>query len=184
MRRFRSRGFTLTEVMVVVVISSILALAAVSSLRKHISSSRTIEGLTMVQSIRAAQERYKAQNGVYLDVSLSGTWYPRDPTGAIGRTKTTFFQPPEDGAHPDNTNWLTLNPTVAGPVMFGYRTSAGLPGDTMTAPAQTVSGLSWPSTTEPWYVIQALGDADGDGITAFYLASSVNGEVFRQNEGE
>ncbi len=184
MNRTRDRGFTLTEVMVVVVIASILAVAAVSSLRKHVSSSRTIEGLTMVQSIRAAQEHYKALNGEYMDVSLSGLWYPRDPTGASGRQKTTFFGPPGDGAHADNDNWLTLNPTVAGPVMFGYRTSAGMPGEAMTEPAQAVTGLVWPGTTEPWYVIQAIGDADGDGLTAFYLASSINGEVYRHNEGE
>lgn len=183
--RCRRRGFTLTELMVVVVIAGILAAIAVRSLTKHVSASHSIEALTMVQSIRAAQERYRSMHSVYLDVSQSNTWYPRDPSaGHGGADKTTFFQAPGDAAHPDNARWLTLNPTVAGPVMFGYRTTAGLPGEGMTAPAVEVSGLNWPSTNEPWYVIEAIADADGDKVTAYYLASSINGEVFRQNEGE
>lgn len=186
-RRLRAtcRGFTLTELMVVVVIAGILAAIAVRSLSNHVSSSRTIEALTMVQSIRAAQERYKSMHAVYLDVSQSNTWYPRDPSlvGTEGRVKTTFFQSTGDG-HADNGRWLTLNPTLAGPVMFGYQTRAGLPGEVMTEPAVGVAGLDWPEPVEPWYVIQAIADADGDKVTAYYLASSINGEVYRQNEGE
>ena len=183
-RRASSRGFSLTELMVVVVIAGTLATVGVASLRKHMSSSRAVEALTMIQSIRAAQERHRSTRGVYLDVSQSGTWYPWDPAQSGNRNRRTTFLQGVGGTHPDNARWLTLNPTAPGPVRFGYQTSAGLPGQTMTAPAETVPGLSWPTPNEPWYVIQAVADADADGEVAFYLAYSINGEVYREHEGE
>ncbi len=170
--------------MVVVAIAALLAVIAVHSLRRHVSSSKSIEALTMIQSIRAAQERYRSLNTVYLDVSVSGAWYPLDPTVPANRgIKTTFFQAPGADAHPDNAAWWQLNPSVAGPVQFGYMTRCGLPGQAMTVP-QVETGAVWPATTEPWYVIEAAADADEDGILANYVASSINGEVFRKDEGE
>lgn len=179
----RIRGVTLVELMVVVTIVGILSVVMVRSLTKHADASRTVEALTMVQSVRAAQERHRAMNLVYLDVSQSDTWYPRNPIPAgIGRDRMAFYLP--DGAHPDGERWVSLNPTVGGPVQFGYMTRSGLAGETMTEPAVAVPELVWPATTDAWYVIQAVADADGDGDFAYYLASSVNGEVYRANEGE
>ncbi len=54
----------------------------------------------------------------------------------------------------------------------------------MTAPAISVTGLTWPTNNEPWYVIQALGDIDDDGSVSYFLASSLNGELFSQNDTE
>jgi prepilin-type N-terminal cleavage/methylation domain-containing protein len=179
------RAFTLTEVMVVITISGILAMVAVGSFRKQMLSSKSVEALTMVQSIRAAQERYRAANGSYLDVSQSARWYPWDPSDTTNRGKRrTFFSPSGDSAHEDNERWIALNPTTTGPVQFGYQVRAGLPGQTMTAPIVSVPSLTWPTPVDPWYVIQSLGDTDGDGEMAFTLASSINGEVYTHNDGE
>lgn len=181
----RSRGFTLTELMVVITISGILATVAVGSFRKQMLSSKSVEAATMVQSIRAAEERYRAQNGVYLDVSKSGKWFPWDPSLATNRGKRrSFFPAAGDSSHDDSGRWIALGPTVTGPVQFGYQVTAGLPGATMTAPIVAVSGLTWPTAVDPWYVIQCIGDTDGDGENAFTLASSLNGEVYTQNDGE
>jgi type II secretory pathway pseudopilin PulG len=170
--------------MVVVVIAGTLAMIGVATLKRQMSSSRATEAMTMIQSIRAAQEQNRSTQGVYLDVSQSGTWYPWDPAASANRGKqTTFFQG-IGGSHPDNARWLALNPTAPGPTRFGYQTTAGLPGDPMTAPAITVPGLTWPTPNEPWYVIQAVADADADGEVAFFLASSINGEVYHEHLGE
>jgi type II secretory pathway pseudopilin PulG len=171
--------------MVVVAIMGVLALIGVRMLVKHVSSSKSIEALTMVQSIRSGQERYRALHSVYLDVSQSGTWYPQDPTLPANRLKKrTFFMAPADVSHGDNADWHTLNPTVPGDVFFGYQTNAGLPGAPMTTTARPVPGLAWPVPNEPWYVVQALSDTDGDGTPGFFVASSISGEVYRNNEGE
>ncbi len=35
-----------------------------------------------------------------------------------------------------------------------------------------------------WYVIQASGDVNGNGISAKYVASNLNSELLIENEGE
>lgn len=171
--------------MVVVVIAAGLAVAAVTVMNEHVASSRSVEGLTMVQSIRAAQERYRSEHGLYLDVSLEGGFYPDDPAVTTeGSHKRNFLSAIDDDTHPDNGRWVELLPTTPGPVRFGYLTNAGLPGEAMTEPVYDVPGLEWPATNEPWYVIQGVSDLDEDGVLGYYVASSLNGEVFRQNEGE
>jgi prepilin-type N-terminal cleavage/methylation domain-containing protein len=178
-------GFTLVELMVVVVIAGGLAVAAVTVMNSHVSSSKSIEGLTMVQSIRAAEERYRSEHGLYLDVSTEGGFYPDDPaTTNAGSSKRNFLFAVGDDTHPDNSRWVELLPTTPGPVRFGYLVNAGLPGGTMTSPAYDVPGLDWPAVNEPWFVIQAVSDLDEDGVLGYFVASSLNGEVFRQHEGE
>jgi hypothetical protein len=137
----------------------------------------------MVQSIRAAQERWRSEHLTYLDVSSDGAWYPEDPSDrAAGRVKTTFHV--NAGGHPDEAAWKLLDPTVSGPVEFGYLVNAGLPNDTMT-PANGPVAAPWPDPPgDYWYVIQARGDIDRDGTPAFYIASSLKADVLRVNEGE
>jgi hypothetical protein len=94
----------------------------------------------------------------------------------------SFFLLP--GGHIDAERWLDLNPTETGPVSAGYQTTAGLSGQVMTAPAQAIPGFAWPTPNDAWYVVQARMDADGDGECAYYLASSLNGELFVSNDGE
>lgn len=171
--------------MVVVMLVGILSVVLLRVFDKQMTSARSIEALAMVQSIRGAEEGYRAMNSLYLDVSRAGGWYPRDPTEAgAGKIKTTFFKPAADDSHADNARWWQLKPTVSGPVQFGYLVNAGLPGEAMTPPAVAVDELVWPVTTEPWYVIQAIADSDGDGDFSYYLATSMNGEVLSLNDGE
>jgi prepilin-type N-terminal cleavage/methylation domain-containing protein len=180
-QRAPERGFSLVELCVVVVIMGILAIIGMSSLRKHVNASKSIEAFNMIQSIRAAQERWRAEHMIYLDVTTSG-WYPEDPTDSDARgTERSFFG---WSGHPDSANWLLLRPTVSGRVQFGYRTSAGAAGAAMTDPAITIPGFAWPANPENWYVIEALGDTDGDGTPSYYLASSLDGEVGSFNDGE
>ncbi len=183
-RRRGHAGFTLVELMVVVVIVGVIAAISLNVFRRQVNGSKRIEAMAMIQSIRAAQERYRSMNTVYLDVSQSGTFYPRDPTPkGVGNEKTTFFQP-LTGSHPDNARWWALKPTDPGLVQFAYMVNAGLPGEQMTAPAIEMDDFEWPTPNEPWYVIQAVADADADGDFAYYLAGSLNNEIAGLNDGE
>lgn len=178
------RGFTLVELLTVVVITGILATLAFASLRAHVSAAWGAEALNMVQSIRAAEERWRSEHMMYLDVSTDESWYPRDPR--IAPTgKQAFYYDAADETHSDHIAWLQLRPTAPGAVRFGYLVNAGTAGSTMTAAAAPGPAAVWPTPPRDiWYVIQAIGDPDGDGVVSYYRASSLDGEVFSVNHGE
>ena len=171
--------------MVVVVITGILAALGFASLRAYVTSSWGAEALNMVQSIRAAQERYRSEYMVYLNVSAAGeSWFPQDPTATdnLG-TSRSFFYDPSSGVHSDNAQWLRLRPTAPNAVRFGYMVNAGPTGAAMTE-AMRGPEITWPTPTDNWYVIQAIGDTDGDGDISYYRASSLDGEVYSIDHGE
>lgn len=176
-RRRGRRGFTLIELMVVVVIVSILAIIGIMLFRKYVSSSKGVEALSMIQSIRAAEERWRSEHQSYLDVSSTMTsWYPMKTPG---KKLYAWNQPTGN----DYQKWRLLAPTVAGPVQFGYVVKAGPPFT--TPPTLDIKNPPvWPQMTQPWYVIMAEADADGDGVFAKYAASSLSNEIYRENEGD
>ena len=164
--------------MVVVAIVGVLAAVGVTLFRKYIFSSKTVEAVSVIQAIRAAQERHRAETQQYFDASPEKKWYPNETPG---KTVREWRFP----GHPEWVYWQRLNVAYTQPVQFGYIVNAGLPG---TAYAQLVtqnSNPGWPSSApEPWYVIQAKADADVDGAFAYFVASSLNAEIYSENEGE
>lgn len=178
----RRRGFTLVELMVVVALVGILASVGVMLFRNHVFNTRTVEAMTMMQSIRAAEETWRAENGAYLDVSdTNSDFYP---VGTPNRTLRTFYDPAS--THPDAPKWRLLNPTVSGPIQFVYTVKAGPPLTTI-APPITAQQPTFPTAanqTEPWYIIQAKGDTNADLVESFYVATSLNAEVLKEREGE
>jgi type IV pilus assembly protein PilA len=173
----RRRGFTLVELMAVVAIVGVLAVVGVMLVRKQIYSSRTVEASAMIQSIRAAQERWRAETGTYLNVSTTMTsWYPM---ATPGKSKYAWDQPSGN----DYANWRLLNPTSTGPVQFGYTTRAGAAGT--TPPNLTITNPpTFTASPEPWYLIQARGDTNADSVNAMFAATSFSPEVYSENEGE
>jgi type IV pilus assembly protein PilA len=175
--RSRKRGFTLVELMIVVAIVGVLAAVGVFLLNKHMFASKSVEASAMIQSIRAAEERWRAENQSYLDVSTAmDSWYPMK---SPGRDKWAWVNP--DGN--DAGRWRLLNATAPGPVQFGYVVKAGEAGSTPPK-LLTKEQPDWPVSPEPWYLVQAKADADGDGDPAYFAASSYSGEIYVENEGE
>ena len=164
-----------------VVITGILASVGFASLRKQVNAAWQAEGLNMVQSIRAAEERWRAEHMMYLDVSTAGSWYPTDPRTTPGQLNA-FFYTPGSGDHIDQAAWFALRPAVSGGVRFGYLVNAGYAGGTMTAASSPGPAVTWPTPPDNWFVIQAIGDTDGDRACVYYRASSLSGEVFVQDQ--
>lgn len=175
--RASRRGFSLVELMVVVAIVALLGLIGVTVLRKHIFGSKSVEAAAVIQGIRSAQERWRSETQTYLNVSTDlQSWYPMKTPG---KTKYHWVQPTGN----DYANWKLLAVNVNIPVQFGYATVAGPAGATLPTLA-TAQKPTWGTPVEPWYVIQAKADADGDGIAALYAATSITGEIYVENEGE
>lgn len=64
--RKAEKGFTLIEVMITVAIVAILAAIAYPSYMEYVKRSRRVEGQNLLNDAAARQERWRAQNGVYI----------------------------------------------------------------------------------------------------------------------
>lgn len=164
--------------MAVVAIVAILATLATYGVNKYIQSSKSSEAIQMIGAIKAAQEQYRAETFNYKDVSGASklTYYPQSaPTNkafAWGDVSSTEGQA-----------YRELGVSTDAPVRFVYGCAAGSGATSIPTPGMTVT--NWPATQQqPWYVVQALGDLDGDGIKSVFVSSSFTGRIFSDKEGE
>ncbi|MGC4088815.1 MAG: prepilin-type N-terminal cleavage/methylation domain-containing protein [Polyangiaceae bacterium] len=174
--RRRARGFTLTELMVVVAMVGILAAVGIASFRKQVFASKTTEAASVVQAIRAAEETFRAENQVYLNVSTPDYWYPRNGVGAVVSTW-------DQKSHKDLAAWQRLGARVTQPVQFGYQVNAGRAGGTLPT-LSLDSSVSLGTPTDAWYVIQGRADFDKDGVYCNVAATSFSPELYVEHEGE
>ena len=89
MKKNGKKGFTLIELMVVVIIVGILAAAAVPIYRGQIKRAIAAEGEALLGSVRTAELVYYSEHGKYLDVDEGGD--EDDPLG-IDATKNRYFK--------------------------------------------------------------------------------------------
>jgi type IV pilus assembly protein PilA len=180
-RSSHRRGFTLVELLVVVVMVTVLATVAVFAVRKYILAAKSSEAFTMVAAIQAAEEAYKDETFVYLDVTGSDLvpLYPQ--TDGQPDSEKWHWQNPE---HTLYGNWQALGIDANTAVQFGYAVAAGGPGETPPDPGTTERAFSWPTTNEPWYVVVAVADRDEDGVQARVVGSSFTTEVYVERDEE
>ena len=176
------RGFTLVELLVVVAMVGILAALAMVGYKKYMATAQASEASAMIQGIRGGEEAYRAETLSYLGCSSSITdYYPKAPDD---RKRSWAGL----DTNPKWQCWKKLGVAADGPVRFGYSVMAGMPGDSVPAPAGFASPPApWPPalfSREPWYVIQAAGDRDADGIQALFFAGSHTGEIYSENDSE
>ncbi|OGP53716.1 MAG: hypothetical protein A2Y65_01350 [Deltaproteobacteria bacterium RBG_13_52_11] len=90
------KGVTLIEVMVVVAIVGMLAAIAIPAYNDYITRSRRSDAFTALETVRAAQEMYRAERGFYAgaitslagcSVAMAGDNY----TISITRTDNTHY---------------------------------------------------------------------------------------------
>lgn len=79
----KNRGFTLIELMVVVIVIAILAAIAIPSYLNQTRKSRRNAAEAAIQQIALLEERYRADNPAYLAASSSANWAKLggDPSG-------------------------------------------------------------------------------------------------------
>jgi prepilin-type N-terminal cleavage/methylation domain-containing protein len=181
------RGFTLIELMAVVVILAILAAVVIPNFMK--SSSRAkgrSEATAMFAEIAAKQEQYKAETGKYMgdrtDALKEGstTCPPAATTGDYNFSTTCAVA---------NSAWqdLRIQPTSSS-LRCQYTIEAGVTGTVLTPPTGFTNSqgaaAAEPALAGPWWFIHAVCDESSNGGTnAEYYKSSVDGKLQFQNEG-
>ena len=105
--RGRQAGFTLVELMIVVVILSILAALATVGFRRYIGRARMTEAVTVLSEMASKEQVYFLEFGSYLPLRTDGTtmpspdevvsaFYPVSPSAATfesTRTSTSIANP-------------------------------------------------------------------------------------------
>lgn len=159
-REPRRAGFTLLELMIVVVIMGVLAMIAIPAVVSYVYRARTTEAYTFLADIRARQESYRLERGRYAGEPASPIdWNPATfaPPGVVQSFDTT------------NAAWAQLGAVPDGPCRFRYRVIAGTPGAASGIP--NLGG-------DFWYYAQAEADLDGDGVTMAIEAYSAQRQVY------
>lgn len=76
----RSKGFTLVELLIVVVILGILASIAIPAYQDSVMSSKRGAVQSDLMSFANAMERYFTENGTYVGATAAGVYYTQSPT--------------------------------------------------------------------------------------------------------
>jgi type IV pilus assembly protein PilE len=110
-RRKSTRGLTLIELLMVIVIVGVLAAIAIPTYSNYMQRGRRADAKTALQQVRAAQEMWRAEKGSYAIDDGGGT--------AVTKLRTTM------GA-PDTTisNYYTWSFTVLSPTAFTAQATA------------------------------------------------------------
>ena len=89
-RNRTARGFTLIELVVVIVILAILAGLAVPRYLRTVNRSRANEALTMLGHLRESAERYYARNQTYATIANDFSNLGFNPTDVSGTASWTY----------------------------------------------------------------------------------------------
>lgn len=160
--RANASGFTLVEMMVVVVILALLGVLAINIYKRYAVKAKSSEAMTMLAHIKAKQIAYHAEHYRYAHIP---SFHPAETTYDA---KTAFTPLPAE--------WQQLGMQAsAKAVTFRYKTESdqGNP-----AANQPPAGLGL-TAGQPWFFAQAQGKIDGNTYDTTYEIVSDRDTVWK-----
>ncbi len=153
--RQRTAGFTLVELMIIVVIIGILSTLAIPSYRSYLYRSKTTEGVGFLADIKNRQESYRSEYLQYCEVSADAeAWWPAD------QVKGYYHWNP--AALPEGWKHLGASPpSVYG--SFQYVSVAAAPGSGNLPSSRGLPDNRGYDGNDFWFISRARADLDGDG---------------------
>jgi type IV pilus assembly protein PilA len=165
-------GFTLIEMMIVVVIIGILAAIAIPQFARYQLKSKTSEATRNIGAVRTAEEAFSAKWGKF--VLASGV-----PVGTPGAQKQAWVPPAGNG-------WLILGFQPSGKVYYQYAVgpagavpangTMGYSADSSFDTSGEVSG-GQPATGGDDVLIVATGDLDGETTFGSYFVGDESSAI-------
>lgn len=175
-RRYKQAGFTLIELMIVVVIIGILAVLAIFGVRKYLGSAKSAEALSTIGAINraavAAYERESAPSELIEGKSSSQTLHqlcassaavPTTDAAIQNKKYTASTAPNVDyhlGAGGSPTGWMCLKFEMSEPQYYRYKYTKGS-SPALATNATAPGGGNW--------LAEARGDLNGDGMFSGFV---------------
>jgi len=165
-----SAGFTLVELMVVVIIVGILAGLATYGVRRYLLEGKKAEAVSMLTQIRAAEEAYRDETFQYAGLDKFDVWHPTSEPGgkkygwdsATTTMRTQVFDP--------------LGVLPNGPVEYAYAVVAG-PANTYPPSLPITLPEDLEESTGPFYIAMAKADLDNDGVYTYAICQSTTAAI-------
>lgn len=173
----RQRGFSLMELMTVVVIVGVLSAMAIPTFSDYVYKSRATEATEFLGVIRLREESYRAEFGAYCP-TLPASAFPTALTSLD--TKSNLVPDPSTTGRNSKlwaptATWRQLGASPSGAVRFGYGVVAGDPSNLPGG------GLGFETRPDFWWIGRAVGDLDGDSTYVMFETYSGSKGIYIGN---
>jgi prepilin-type N-terminal cleavage/methylation domain-containing protein len=186
---YNKRGFTLIELMFVVIILATLTTVAIFSYKGYVRQARMEESVAFLGAIKIRQEAYFQTYSQYVDTGNSADdFYPTNiwPSGCQEPPASWKINCPADANTYPGWCALGVNPIDQGEVLFQYMSVGWSPSDSIPGCASGATCMIT-NPNRPWWVAVAQGDqlCDSHDNKSLAIISSQqrNALIFDVNEG-